>query len=162
MPLILVGYGDYFEYRLGELPVEAIEELARRYPLEIAEQSSPDFDDLAITVAIHAEMARRRGRGVKPDQHIPSRRQLAQTIVTKGFQQASKQYHPDCVGHHEAQVRLGNVRDELLENCQNIADDRPEGAIMIPPPPAKRPVPVRRPAADPFSNEGISDDDVPF
>jgi hypothetical protein len=32
MPLILVGYGDFEDYRLKELPMEALEQLAARYP----------------------------------------------------------------------------------------------------------------------------------
>jgi integrase len=36
-------------------------------------------------------------------------------------------------------VRLGEVRDTLLENCENIQNERPQDAVIIPAPPAARP-----------------------
>jgi hypothetical protein len=155
MPLILVGYGNFEDYRLKELPMEALEQLAARYPLAVAEDFSPEYDDLIITVAIHAELARRRTGGLQ-ESHIPSRRELAQLIVKRGFQQASKQQHPDGTGHHDAQVRLAQVRDELLENCASIPDDRPDNAIIIPAPPERRDAPQRAATRNPW------DDEVPF
>lgn len=133
MSLILVGYGDYEDYRVTELPLEVLEELGRRYPLAIEGDSSPDYDHLIITVAVHAELNRRKVGG-QPQAHIPSRRELAQTIVRRGFQQASKQYHPDGAGHHDAQVRLAKVRDALLQDCEHIPSDRPDDAVIIPAP----------------------------
>jgi len=155
MPFIMVGYGDYAEYLLRQLPLEVLEELATRYPLTLSEQDSPEYDDLAITVALHGELNRRRNG--EQERHTPSRRELAQSIVKKGFQQASKQHHPDADGHHEAQVRLSEVREELLEACESLPNDRPENAIIIPPPPAKA-APLRPRAA----KDVFSDDDVPF
>ncbi len=158
MPLIMVGYGDYCEYRLRELPLETLEELAVRYPLAISEDSSFEYEDLVITVGVHAELNHRKAGG-QQERHIPSRRELAQMIVKRGFQQASKQHHPDGDGHHEAQVRLSQVRDELLETCENIPSDRPDNAIMIPapPPPMRRAPPQPRTPANAWN-----DDDVPF
>ena len=155
MPLIIVGYGDYAEFRLSELPSEALNELAVRYPLSLTEQHSPEYDDLAITVALHCELKRRQAGG-QQERHKPSRRELAQIMVRKGFQQASKQHHPDGDGHHEAQVRLGQVRDELLEACENIPSDRSDNAIIIPAPPVWRTGPA------PHAAEHVCDDDVPF
>jgi len=159
MPVIIVGYGDYAEYRLGELPVEILEELAGRYALTFPVEYSPEYDDLAITVALHAEINRRKSGGQQAH-HTPSRRALAQILVGKGFQQTSKHHHPDGDGNHEAQVRLGQVRDELLEACENISNDRPENVIIIPPPPPPRP--ARRPPSRPATANDIFDDDVPF
>jgi hypothetical protein len=156
MPLIMVGYGDYAEYLLRQLPLEVLEELATRYPLTLSEQYSSEYDDLAITVALHGEINRRRTGG-QQERHTPSRRELGQSIVKKGFQQASKQHHPDGDGHHEAQVRLSEVRDELLAACESLSNDRSENAIIIPPPPVKA-APLRPRAA----KDVFSDDDVPF
>jgi len=158
MPLIIVGYGDFEDYRLKELPIEALEQLAVRYPLAVGENISPEYEDLIITVAIHAELARRR-TGELPEPHIPSRRELAQLIIKKGFQQASKHHHPDGIGHHNAQVRLAHVRDELLENCASITDDKPDHAIIIPAPPEKRAARSRAATAAPWD---LNDDDIPF
>lgn len=160
MPLILVGYGDFEDYRLKELPPEALEKLAERYSLMVAEDFSPEYDDLMITVAVHAELARRRAGGPQ-EPHIPSRRELAHLIVKRGFQQASKQHHPDGDGHHDAQVRLAPVRDELLENCVSIPDDRPDNAIIIRAPPEKRTAAARAAPARATSSSAW-DEGVPF
>lgn len=155
MPVILIGYGDFEDYRLQEVPTEVLEGLCRRYPLALVEEVSPEYEDLIITVAVHAELGRRQaGEAQKP--HVPSRRELAQQIVKRGFQQASKRHHPDGNGHHAAQVRLAQVRDELLENCASIPDDRPDNAIIIPAPPEKRAARPRATDPNPW------DEDVPF
>src|SRR5689334_6560126 len=131
MPMILVGYGEYEDYRVTELPLQALEELGRRYPLVIPEEYGPEYEHLVITVAVHAELNRRNAGG-QQHAHIPSQRQLAELIIKRGFQQASKQHHPDGDGHHDAQVRLARVRDSLLQDCENIPNDRPEDAVIIP------------------------------
>lgn len=158
MPLILVGYGDLYGYRISEVPAEALQQLAARYPLVIGENGSPDYEDLMITVAIHAEVERRRAGGV-PAAHVSSRRELAQLIVKKGFQQASKQHHPDGTGHHDAQIMLAKVRDELLEHCSNLSEDMPDNVTIIPAPPDK---PAARSRAAKANDWDISDDDIPF
>lgn len=153
--MTLVGYGDYEDYRVTELPLEALEELGGRYPLMVAEDFTPEYDHLIITVAVHAELNRRKAGG-QPHAHIPSRRELAQLIIKRGFQQASRQHHPDGDGHHDAQVRLAHVRDTLLEDCENIPNDRPEDAVIISAPRMNRAVKPRSPAS------GAEEDDVPF
>jgi hypothetical protein len=60
------------------------------------------------------------------------------------------------MGHHDAQVSLGEVRDTLLENCENIPNGRPLDAIVIPAPPEKRSARPRAASSKPW------DDDVPF
>jgi hypothetical protein len=159
MPRVILGYGEYNGYRLTELPTKTLEELAARYPLPIDEQGPSEYDDLLITVAVHGEMKRREAGG-KQEQRVPTLRELAEEIVTSGYHQASKNHHPDAKGHHEAQVRLTQARDELRNACSNFADDSiNEGTTIIPAPPTPR----RRAtvAADDFS-QGITDDDVPF
>ncbi|MBV9760293.1 MAG: hypothetical protein JO340_07010 [Acidobacteriaceae bacterium] len=158
MPLIIVGYGDFEDYRVKELPMDMLEQLAARYPLVLPDDYSPEYDDLVITLAIHAEIDRRRG-GAAQEAHVPSRRELAQLIIKRGFQQASKLHHPDADGQHVAQVRLAQVRDELLENSTNIPDDRPDSLIMIP---APRQGPDARPRAASVNDWDFNDDDVPF
>jgi hypothetical protein len=149
MPTVIVGYGEYSDYLLGELPAHTLEELGARYPLKLNGQSRPEYDELVITVAVHAEINRRKAGG-KPERHTPSRRELAQMIVNKGFQQASKHRHPDAAaGYHDAQVRLNEVRDHLLDTCRNIPSDRPKNAVIIPKP-SEDDVPY------------LTDDDVPF
>jgi len=156
MPRVIVGSGDYNGYRLAELPAKILEELGARYPLRFDGQFSPEYDKLLITVAVHGEL-RRREAGGKQEPRVPTLRELAEEIVTRGYQQASKHHHPDGQGHHEAQVRLTQARDELRNACTNLADDNPdEGTTIIPAPAA--PTPRARAAA----SEDISDEDVPF
>ena len=156
MSRVIVGYGEHRGYRLTELPAKVLEELGARYPLGFDEQCSPEYDELLITVAVHGELNRRKGGG-QPEQRLPSLRELAEEIVTKGYQQASKHHHPDGKGHHEAQVRLTQARDELRNTCSNLADNtNDEGTTIIPAPATPRPRPRPAPPDD------ISDDDVPF
>ena len=158
LPPVLIGYGDHEGYRLNEVPPEMLQQLAARYPLAVGENDSPEYDELVITVAIHAELERRRAGG-KPAYHVPSRRELAQLIVKRGFQRASKQHHPDGTGHHDAQVRLSQVRDELLEHCSNVSHDMPDNAVIVP---APTEMPTARARAATANEWDINDDDIPF
>ena len=154
MPHVTIGYGEHNGYRLTELPTKTLEELAVRYPLRVNEQFSPEYDELLITVAVHGELSRREAGG-KQEPRVPTLREVAAEIVTKGYQQASKHHHPDGKGNHDAQVRLTQARDELRNACTNIPDDgNDEGTTIIPAPATPKP----RAHAAPSS--GISDDDV--
>lgn len=154
MPRVLIGYGEYQGYRLAELPAKALDDLARRYPL-LGEQQGAEYEELLITVAVHAELQRRATGGTQ-ERRVPTVRELAEEIVTKGYQQASKHHHPDGKGHHDAQVLLNQARDELRRAATNLADYREdESATIIP-----APVVPRARAAPPSG--GISDEDVPF
>jgi hypothetical protein len=157
MSNINLGYGEYRGYRLAELPLKVLEDLAERYPLRLDDQCRPDYEELLITVSVHGELKRREAGG-KQEQRVPTLRELAEEIVTRGYQQASKDHHPDGKGHHEAQVRLTQARDELRNAGNNLADnDDNEGGSTIIPAPA---TPSPRARAAP--SEGMSDDDVPF
>jgi hypothetical protein len=79
---------------------------------------------------IHGELSR-RGTGARQERRVPTLSELAQEIVTRGFQQASKDHHPDGKGHHEAQLLLTRARDELLNAYRNLPDDRNEESTMI-------------------------------
>lgn len=160
MPYVIVGYGDYRGYRLAELPSTALDELAARYPVQVSEHYRPDYNDLYITVAIEAEL-RRRKCGGSQQKRVPSLRELALEIVNKGYQQASKGCHPDGKGNHEAQIRLNQARDQLRESAMNLpdeADDQDSTVIPAPSPPRQE---RARPIRTDFEG-GITDDDVPF
>ena len=122
MRRVVIGYGEYTNYRLAEVPGEFLKEIASRYPLALDEQNSPRHDDLIITVSVHAELNRRDGGG-KQLKRVPTMPELAREIVDLGFRQASKQHHPDTKGGHEAQILLTEARDELYRACSQINDD---------------------------------------
>jgi len=156
MSRIIVGYGEYNGYQLAELPSSILEDLGARYPLRCDEQFSPEYDELLIIVGVHGELGRRQAGG-KQEQRAPTLSELAGEIITRGYQQASKNHHPDGKGHHYAQVRLTEARDVLRNACTNITDDNyGEGMTIIPAPAMAKP---RAPAVP---ADGISDDDVPF
>jgi hypothetical protein len=156
MPRVIVGYGEFNGYRLAELPAKVLADLAARYPLHLEDRPAPEYDELLITVAVHAELQRREAGG-KPEQRVPSLHELAEEIITRGFQQASKQHHPDTKGHHDAQIRLTQARDQLRNSCNDLADEHyDEGTTIVPAPPPTRPQPAAAPSG------GITDDDVPF
>jgi hypothetical protein len=155
MPRVLVGYGEYQGYRIAELPAKAVEDLAKRYPLSLDEKHGAECEELVITVAVHAELHRRANGGAQ-ERRVPTLRELAEEIVTRGYQQASKHHHPDGKGHHDAQVLLTQARDELRNAANSLSNDTEvENATIIP-----APVVPRARAASPPG--GISDDDVPF
>jgi hypothetical protein len=87
MPRVIVGFGEYCGYRLPELPFTALEELAKRYPLVFDDQSEYTRDHLLVTLGVHAEL-RRRSDGGAQERRVPTLRELAKEILTKGFQQA--------------------------------------------------------------------------
>ena len=157
MPRVVVGFGSYERHEVSELPAAELDALAIRYPLRLSTEDRADYQDLVITIAVHAEV-QRRAAGGKPIKRVPSLRELAEEIVTKGYQQASKQYHPDGKGTHDAQLRLTHARDQLREAATNLQHDYNEDDVIITRPPAARPA---SPVPSPFDS-GISDDDVPF
>lgn len=157
---VIVGYGKYEGYELDELPRAALDELATRYQLKLDGQYRPEYDELLITVAIHQELQRRTAGGEQRPR-VPTLRELAEEIVRLGYQQASRNHHPDGKGHHEAQIRLTQARDWLKQaasNCEDHTRDEGTTTIPAPPPPAAPP----RAAAPRGPSGGISDDDVPF
>jgi hypothetical protein len=109
MPRVIVGFGECRGYRVTEIPAQLLAQLAERYPLVLKEDSQPDHEDLIITIVVHGEL-RRCAVGGQPEIHVPSLRELAQEIVSRGYQQASKRHHPDGQGHHEAQLRLTHAK----------------------------------------------------
>lgn len=153
MAKIIVGYGEYTNYRISELPDLFLAELAQRYPLSLGDDDNPDHDVLLITVGIHAEFSR-RFLGASADPHVPSLRELALEIVSKGFQQVSKARHPDRHGSHDTQVRLAEARDELRNLCGQLPNTIDDSSIVIFETSERGPIRS--------SNSAIFDSDVPF
>jgi hypothetical protein len=164
MRRIILGYGTCDGYSLREIPLELLKELATRYPLLHDDRPDPDFKDLLITVAVHAEMERRR-TDPTPDPHCPTIRELAAEIVRKGFQQAISTHHPDGNGTNEVQVRLSKARDQLLRALEKFGpeDDRSR-AVVIPAPGERKSKKRRRAPREAFDEDEVpfGDDDVPF
>jgi hypothetical protein len=160
MRRILMSFGKYRGYQLCELPQDELDTLAERFPLIIENCAGLDWDDLAVTIAIHEEV-RRRDSGGAPVKKRPSLQELANDIVAKGFRIASKLHHPDLSGDNDAQLRLTDARDRLLSfiGTIEVSDDESD-AIWIAAPPVRS---ARSPAQppDPF-DFGISEDDIPF
>jgi hypothetical protein len=152
MSAIFIGYGEYRGYRLTEIPQQLLDELALRFPLRVKTGSRDEFTELLVTVAIHEEVGRRVSGG-KQELRLPSLRDCANDILTRGYQQASKIHHPDGKGHHGAQLRLNRARDELRKAVENLPDDIDERHDTVIPAPGQ-----------PLLGhlDGIGDDDVPF
>jgi hypothetical protein len=152
MSAILIGFGEYRGYRLTEIPQQLLDELALRFPLKVKTGSKDEFTELLVTVAIHEEIGRRLSGG-KQERRLPSLRDCANDILTRGYQQASKIHHPDGKGHHEAQLRLNRARDELRKAVEKLPDEIDERHDTVIPAPGQ---PLRR------QFDSIGDDDVPF
>jgi hypothetical protein len=143
---VVVAYGEFKDYKLLELPDSFLTELASRFPLESDKHQSSSRLDLLITVAIHQELQRRRLGGVQA-KHRPTKKRLAEEIVTKGFHQLSKTHHPDRNGDNEIQKTLTSARDFLNRVCKEIEEDYGGETILI--------------QADIVDGE-ITDEDIPF
>jgi hypothetical protein len=162
MRRILLGFGEFKGYQICELPHDQLEALAERFPLSVENCSGLDWEDLAVTIAIHEEV-RRREAGGTPMKKVASLQELANEIVTKGFRVVSKVHHPDLSGDHDAQLRLTAARDQLLALIGNIepTDEEQDVIFIAGPPVLQRPRASAPPGNDPV-DFGITDDDVPF
>lgn len=148
---IVIAYGDYEGYLLGEVPAELLDDLEKRFPLDPDHHDDSDHTVLLVTVAIHWEI-KRRAAGGKARRHVPSVKELASQVVNRGFRQLSKEHHPDRTGEKEAQTRLGEAKEQLLRFCSRIKEEFDQDVILVPPPGTS----PRR------SSIGITDDDIPF
>jgi hypothetical protein len=83
-------------------------------------------------VAIHQELQRRQAGGAQV-KHRPTKKRLAEGIVTKGFHELSKIHHPDRNGDNETQQMLSSARDFLHKACKEIQEDYDEETILIEP-----------------------------
>jgi hypothetical protein len=126
---IILGYGEYEGYSLPEVPDTLLDTLSRRFPLQSDKYDPSDGYTLIKTVAIHEEI-RRRAAGGERKKRVPTLKELASDLVTKGFHQLSKTYHPDRKGDPEAQRRLNQVRDRLQNVCEDIVDENHDAIII--------------------------------
>lgn len=142
--MVIVGYGDYENYRIDQVPQAFLSELATRYKLSYRAHIGSEYQVLQITIAVHEEVQRREAGGsIQPRE--PTAKELAIKVIQKGYQVLSKDHHPDRKGGSEStQKRLNSIRQDLLRVCHQMDNEYPEGALIIPGPPE------------------ISDEDIPF
>lgn len=143
---VMVGYGDFKDYKLIEVPDSFLTELSQRFPLKSDKHEESDWKELFITVAVHEEVERRRSGGI-PQKRRPNKRQLAEEIVMRGFHHLSKTHHPDRNGDNETQKLLTSARDFLQRECKGIEEDYDENTVLI---------------KAPFVSAEITDEDIPF
>ena len=144
--MILIGFGDYKNYKLQEIPDEFLARLAKAYSLSHSAHETSGKPELRATIAVHEEVMRRANGGTVQKRAM-SRKEIATKLVNAGFRSMSKEHHPDRAGGDlETQKVLADVRDFLVGACNKIAEPEYQGAFVIP---------------DPEPAE-ISDDDIPF
>lgn len=140
---IVLGYGQFRGCTLAQIPGNALQELADRFPLKSDNYTLSDNTSLLFAVGIHEEL-RRREVGGAIVKRLPTSRELASQMVAKGFQQLSRTHHPDRNGSSDVQIRLAEVRDILLNSCKDIPEDETDALVI------------------PEQGVEISDDDIPF
>jgi hypothetical protein len=146
--MIVIGFGEYKNYKLEEIPDEFLAALAKAYSLSHSAHETSGKTELRATIAVHEEVLR-RANGGRVQKRLMSRKEIATKLVNTGFRSMSKEHHPDRAGGDlETQKVLAAVRDSLADACKKIAEPEYEGAFVIPDP-------------EPFSVE-LSDDDIPF
>lgn len=126
---IVLGYGEFKGHALAEIPETILRTLSQRFPLQADRYDPSDGYNLIKVVAIHEELRRREAGGARMNR-IPTFKELASDVVTKGFHNLSKTYHPDRKGNPEAQRRLNEVRSRLLDACSNFVDDNEDEIII--------------------------------
>jgi hypothetical protein len=148
--MVIIGFGEYKDYKLQEIPDEFLNKLAQSYSLCHAAHDASGKDELRATIAVHEEL-QRRAKGGKISKRLPFRKEIATKLIGAGFRHLSKEYHPDRAGgDDESQKALSGVRDYLLSACGKIPEPERKGAFMIQDP-------------DPLAQSAeISDDDIPF
>jgi hypothetical protein len=152
MPRVVLGYGRYKGYRLSELPREELEQLEYYYPLNLPVGNSPESLDLMVTIAVHAELQRRKAGGSQ-ERRAPTLRDLALEIVDTGFRQMAKRSLGQR-NHVERMLRLTQAKDFVLQSINSVTGDVEEDGLLWIPDPAER---FDRPAP-----AYLPDDEVPF
>jgi hypothetical protein len=144
--MIVIGFGEYKNYKLQEIPDAFLAKLAKSYSLSHSAHETSGKAELRATIAVHEEVLR-RANGGSVQKRPMSRKEIATKLVNAGFRSMSKDHHPDRAGGDlETQKVLADVRDFLVGTCSKIAEPEYQGAFVIP---------------DPEPAE-ISDDDIPF
>jgi hypothetical protein len=146
--MIVIGFGEYKNYKIQEIPDEFLARLAESFSLSHSAHESSGKAELRATIAVHEEVLR-RAKGGSVQKRAMSRKEIATKLVNAGFRSMSKEHHPDRAGGDlETQKALADVRDLLVGACNKIPEPEYQGAFFIPDP-------------EPFSVE-LSDDDIPF
>jgi hypothetical protein len=146
--MIVIGFGEYKNYKLQEIPDAFLSKLATAYSLSHSAHETAGNAELRATIAVHEEVYRRLNGG-SVQKRAMSRKEIATKLVNAGFRSMSKEHHPDRPGGDlETQKVLADVRDCLVDVCNKIAEPEHQGAFVIPDP-------------ERLSSE-ISDDDIPF
>jgi hypothetical protein len=143
---IILGYGECKGHSLPETPDALLRTLSQRFPLQFDKYDPSDGYTLIKVVAIYEEV-RRRDVGGERNKRVPTLKELASDVVTKGYHQLSKTHHPDRKGDPEAQRRLNEARDRLIVACGDIVEED-EDAIIIEGPEENGPE--------------VTDEDIPF
>jgi hypothetical protein len=148
--MVLIGFGEFKDYKLEEISDDFLERLAKCYSLSYSAHYTSGEVELRATIAVHEEL-KRRSNGGKISKRLPFRKEIATKLVNAGFKHMSKEYHPDRAGGNaEAQKVLSEMRDYLLLACGKITEPERKGAFVIP-------------DQDNYSQAAeISDDDIPF
>ena len=148
--MIVIGFGEFKNYKLQEIPDLLLTELAKSYGLSHTSHDNSDKVTLRATIAVHEEVQRRANGGAIWTRPV-SRREIATKLVNLGFRHLSKAHHPDKAGGDlETQKVLAEMRDYLLTACNKILEPGHPGAFVIPDP-------------HPYAHSTeITDDDIPF
>jgi hypothetical protein len=147
MKEIIIGYGEFLNFRLQEIPDLFLLQLAESYPLKSTVHDSSEWKHLFVTIAVHEELKRREAGGVQVRRR-PTQRELALQVVAKGFHSLSQIHHPDRNGgDSETQKLLTLARDFLSNACKEIEEYHAADAVII---------------EDPYASLEITDDDIPF
>jgi len=146
--MIVLGFGEFKNYKLQEVPDAFLARLAESYSLSHSAHESSSKAALRATIAVHEEI-QRRAKGGAIGKRAISRREMAIKLVNTAFRQLSKEHHPDRAGGDlETQKVLADMRDYLVSACNKIEEPGCPGAFVIPDPDT--------------SYTEISDDDIPF
>jgi hypothetical protein len=147
--MVIIGFGEFKNYKLQEVPDEFLSKLAESYGLSLSAHDHSGQAELRATIAVHEEV-QRRVKGGTIWKRLLSRKDLAKRLINAGFRHMSKEHHPDRPGGDlETQKVLVEMRDYLVSTCDKIAEPEYDAAFVIPDP-------------NPYSAAEISDDDIPF
>lgn len=136
MPRVVIGYGHYRGYRLSELPRDELDRLHHYYPLELPRGGTPEPLDLMVTIAVNAEVQRRRAGGGQ-EKPAPTLRELALEIVDTGYRKAAEK-HRSHRNREERMLRLNQAREFVIRSLNNVTGDLEEEGIVWISDPAER------------------------
>lgn len=74
--MIVIGFGEYRNYRIQEISDEFLAKLAKSYPLSHSAHEDSDRWRLKTTIAVHEEVLRRKNGGALQKRML-SRKEIA-------------------------------------------------------------------------------------